>query len=353
MLEDVLPTAQRKVDGYWRPSDLLAFVPDGPKYFAEFLKKDQAIVRAKVTHLADGATCLSVTFPHVAFDLESIKIVMQNWAREYTLIELESLVALNGSVKAGDRPLTFADFQKNDALALTPGCLDNGSFEAQVLFNGLAGEAPDLSSRRDTPESPYDQFSIVTPTKNQHALSRPFQMAAEAKDTGNDDMNNLVCEESLTESVAVCKTSNSLNRSVSQSNSKGTSDFRANMGCRTMYGRKITLKYASKRIPEGFVPHIFEPARLKNFPRIIGTLMWNILSVGPITTVACHFSKEELQTLKKRANAGLKERHGVAWVSTNDVLMARVWQVTQQNNDMFVQMCTTCVWIDVAMCMSE
>jgi len=74
----------------FKPPDLVPFYPETPRSLLGFLGKDVPLLHVKLTHLADGGTCLSVAIPHLLGDLDTCKTFISAWAAEYCALEESS-----------------------------------------------------------------------------------------------------------------------------------------------------------------------------------------------------------------------------------------------------------------------
>jgi hypothetical protein len=94
-------------------------------------------------------------------------------------------------------------------------------------------------------------------------------------------------------------------------------------------GDRLLAAYAAPTLPPGWESPIFERRAWTFLPKVLGGALWHIGGAGGVDSVSYHVPAARLAELKAQASAGAGAGAGArdTWVSTNDALVARLWQV--------------------------
>lgn len=229
----------------------------------------------QVTYFEDGSTCLGITIPHLLADLDTCKTIISTWAKEYTILE-----------------------KQHDQSPSQTGYDNNGN--------------PDVGARDE----------LTNKSNEMGANSR-------ASDLGN---------------IGDSDRSNSSNSDLSASSSYGSislnSSHRTNSNPCLL--ADILPNYLFPSLPSDFESTLFEKRKWTFIPKAVGAAVWHLGGSGGVTTVAYHVPSARLSELKQEASNALSAescnamdgnsmtRASPAWISTNDALLARLWQVMAQ-----------------------
>lgn len=96
---------------------------------------------------------------------------------------------------------------------------------------------------------------------------------------------------------------------------------------------ELLPSYAASTLPDAYVSPNFEERTFGFIPKLVGSAIWHVAVTGGITTVTYHVPAARLAELKAEATRGLQLGGSTTqpgWVSTNDALVARVWQALAQ-----------------------
>jgi len=255
----------------YRPIDMTVFFPPNtPAYVLSLIgNKAAPIMHVQYTQMACGGSCLVMAVPHLLADLESIKTLMEEWCREYN--NNSNMMLMNKNKVGGG---------------------DSKDVPRKVSEQSTTGGSEDDGGHIST--------ALLTP------------MAAAAIEEGTAILNKPVIN--LTATTATADT------------------IKQQAASKVYYTKEAITPYLPKNgPPSDFLPKFTYERTWSDVPKALCTFVFTIMMTGGVKTVSYYVSPERMQQLKAQATAELQSSSSSSstssWVSTNDALVARVWQV--------------------------
>lgn len=253
----------------YRPVDMTVFFPPNTpdQVFSIVDNKAAPIMYVQYTQMACGGSCLVMAVPHLLADLESIKTLMEEWCREYNNNMMKNKIRGCGNI---------VDLPRKVSEAAPTG--------------GGGGD---------------DNGHIST------ALMTPMAAAA------------------IKEGTAI------LNKPVI--NLTATTNTKQQVSSKVYYTKEAITPYLPRDgPPSDFLPKFTYERTWSDIPKAVCTFVFTTVMTGGVKTVSYYVSPERMQQLKSQATAELQSSSSSSsaslssWVSTNDALVARVWQVVSE-----------------------